>query len=181
MSGFRSLNRKIRNIKDDLEDNVADAVESATDETVATAKNNVMSQNTVWRMNLYRSIDNRRVDFGSKQRVVVEAGAKYAGYVEYGTGQRGVATRGVFDPTYLKKSYGTPSLTPSFISDITTWVFTKPFFHGERSVQTANAIATTIAKEGTYASPFMRPAWFATKSVVIDAAERAARNTVRRG
>jgi HK97 gp10 family phage protein len=170
LNGLRKIERKAERLQRDLEDEVADAAEDGAEATQREAKRNVVEHNTVWRGNLFRSIVVRRT--GSRIRVLADV--PYAAVVEYGSGQRG-------DPSApFDAQFGAPAFSGELVRDITDWVFTKPAFYGPRTVDIAQRIASTIADEGTYAHPYMRPAWFKTEQTVIDNAERAVRRALRR-
>lgn len=174
LRGSRRLRRKVEHVRDNLGDNVTDAAEDGASETANEMKRLVVARDNVWRTNLYRSIDARSVPSTHHSTIQVVADVPYAAYVEFGTGKRQAAS------TPLRFRFNSPSLTPSLVRDITDWVFTKPGFYGARTEATAWAIATTIAKEGTFAHPYMRPAWFKTKPLLLGNVRKAARNTLRR-
>lgn len=171
---MKSLTRKVQNMQRNLDDNVEAAVEGGAAQTATEARTNVIGHNTVWRGHLFNSIYVTSVDGPGISRTVIRAETPYAAFVEYGTGARGDASA----PS--KFTFDSPSYTSGLRGAIINWVMTKPGFYGTRSVGTGEKIAQTIAEKGTYAHPYFRPAWFTTKPMVIDNAERAVRHTVRR-
>jgi hypothetical protein len=55
--------------------------------------------------------------------------------------------------------YDTPSMNRELLLSILAWIKTKPIIHGGDDEELAGDIAATIAREGTYQHPFIRPAW----------------------
>jgi hypothetical protein len=165
-------------MKRNLGSEVADAVRNSAEVTAKRAQRNVAMNNTTWHGDLYRSISARRIASPYEASYEIVADVPYAAYVEFGTGVRGGGTK-FKHPT--KFTFDSPPLTPDLVSEITEWVMTKPVFYGPRTTGVSWAIAKKIAKEGTYASPYMRPAWFKGKPEMIRNAGYAARRVVRRG
>jgi HK97 gp10 family phage protein len=161
--------RQVREIKRNLEDNVLDEVEGAADRAATSMQLNVVGNNTVWRMNLFRSIGVSRFD----NNVSISANTPYAAMVEFGTGSR----RSPLAPS--KFQFDSPRLTDSLRGAIINWVMTKPYFAGDRTITTGMQIAESIAEKGTHPHPFMRPAWHGHRSRVIESAKRGVRKTLR--
>lgn len=174
VKGLKSLQRKVTKIRDDLGDEVDDAVESGARDTVAEMQRNVAQQNAVWRGNLYRSLRYTKSTIGGGTRFSIVAGVPYAAYVEFGTGKR----RDKDAP--LDFQFAAPSHTPELTKDIRAWVMTKPVFYRPRTEAVAWGIAKAISEKGTFAHPFMRPAWFRTKPRIETSAGYAARKVIRR-
>lgn len=172
--GMKSLRGKVRNIRRNLGDEVQDAVQSGARQTAGEAKRNVAQHNTVWRGNLFRSIDTERSTVPNGVRYRIVADVPYAAFVEFGTGARG----DIDAPPRFQ--FGSPPLTEDLVDEIVEWVMTKPVFFGPRTEAVAFAIATKISEEGTHAHPYMRPAWFRMKPQIVQSAGYAARKVVRR-
>lgn len=171
--GFNSLERKLKRMDRKIERNTEKAVDKGAALTATEAIRFLALQNAFWRGNLAESIHFKNVDLGSVSRTVIEAAAPYAAYVEYGIGPRGSAL-----PS--GKRYGTPSMHPNFVKNIREWVMTKPLFLGPRTDAVAWAIAETISEKGTYPHPYMRPAWFKVKPMMMSEIRRGIRSAVRR-
>lgn len=173
--GMKDLRGKVGNIKNDLGDEVEDAVRDGAVATASEARSIVAQNNTLWTGNLSRNIyATRGVTVSDKTRFVIRADVPYAAYVEFGTGARA-------DPAApLKFQFQAPSHTPELTRDIRNWVMTKPAFFGPRTEGVAWAIAKTIAQKGTHPHPFFRPAWFKHKETIIQGAGLAASKVVRR-
>lgn len=174
LRGANTLKRQVRNIRDNLGDEVSDEVRDSSEQIAREAQGNVVSQNAVWRTNLYRSIRVIEVPFADGDRYYIQANTPYAAYVEFGTGKRGSGTAdGRFQ-------FAAPAFTPDLTREITEWVMTKPGFYAPRTRSVAWAIAKSISKHGTHPHPFMRPAWFTGKPMLVDNAERAVGRVIRR-
>lgn len=167
-------------MRSDLGDEVADAVEDQADATAARAKQNVIVDNSFWTGNLLNSIyvrDSAMSRTSGIRRFEVLADVPYAALLEFGTGARG-------DPTAPPKfdfDSPNPVYFDEVLGNIADWVFTKPFFHGPRTLGIAAKITETIIEEGTVPHPYMRPAWFQQKPQMVMAAGLAAKKVVRRG
>jgi HK97 gp10 family phage protein len=178
IKGMRSLKRKVRGMNRDLGRRVEKAVAEGATSTAAEARAQVLTGGQVWRGLLAQSIYVRETFGPSGKEVRIVADTPYAAYVEFGTGARfGVSPYGVPDDV---RRFDSPELTPGLVSAITNWVMTKPGFMGPRTQSMAWAIAKSIAKRGTNAHPYMRPAWFATKPEMMRKARRAVKRSVRR-
>lgn len=174
LRGSKSLRRKVKHIRDNLGDEVEDAVRDGAQTTAAEMRANVAQQNAVWRGNLFGSIMAESRPTGNHARYRIVADVPYAAFVEFGTGPRG-------DPTApLKFQFDAPEHTPELTREITAWVMTKPVFFGPRTEEVAWAIAKSIARNGTTAQPFMRPAWFKQKPMIVTRAGYAAKRVIRR-
>jgi HK97 gp10 family phage protein len=177
VNGLGSLRRKVQSIEGDLEDEVNEAVADQAETTADDAKRNVAQENTFFTGNLARSISARRYPLVGGTRHEVAARVPYAAYVEYGTGFHG-------DPTAPPKfQFSSPDEADfdSVYSNVLAWVMGKPIFYGTRSPSTAAAITHKIIDEGTHPHPFLRPAWFQNKQLLINRAGLAAKSVVRRG
>lgn len=174
--GINKLKRQVGNLRRTLEDEVADGVEVGAEQVEDEAKRNIVEHNTVWRGNLYRSMDVRRrpTTLGTQIRVVADA--DYAKYVEWGTGFRRDPRA---KPPFVFSSPSEAEWDEVF-GGIFRWVKNKPLFERERTAETAARITNTIVTKGTYPHPFMRPAWFVGKPVVVANAKRGVKRAVRR-
>lgn len=170
INGMSSVQKEIKNLRDNLVDNVSEGVERGANATAQEARDEVQTHNTIWRGNLLSSIYTQKTDIDDGVRHRVVANTPYAAYVEYGTGIRGDGD-GVYN-------FNAPTFDADLKSAIILWVQTRPTWFGERSVTTAIKIAKTIADKGTHPHPFIRPAWFNTEQVVKREARRELRQTV---
>lgn len=174
VKGLTSLKRKVRHMRDDLGDEVEDAVRRGSESTAAEMRGNVVDQNAVWKTNLFRSISAEKVPGDSFARFEVSADVPYAAFVEFGTGAKS-------DPSAPHRfRFSAPEHTPRLTREITEWVMTKPAFFGPRTEEVAWAIAVSISQEGTSASPFLRPAWFVHKPLIIRDSKLAVKRVIRR-
>lgn len=72
-------------------------------------------------------------------------------------------------------------MSPGMVANIVEWVETKPVIPSEDITQRelGYRIAAAIANKGTYAHPFLRPAWFHNELAVRQAARNALRKATR--
>jgi HK97 gp10 family phage protein len=130
---------------------------------------------------------------GAGARIVVSAGgqqAPHAPFVEFGTGSRTEQTSGkapssgiIYEPASYPADfpYKSPSMSPGMVANIISWVETKPIAPGSdiSDEELGFRIASAIANKGTYAHPFMRPAWFHNELRVRQSAQNALRKATR--
>lgn len=174
LRNYNRLRRKVRYLRDNLGDAAADAVERGAQGMTAEMKANVTQKNAVWKLNLFGAIAYSEMATDSYTSYQIVADVPYAAFVEFGTGPRG-------DPTApLRFQFASPSHTPELTQDILSWVMTKPMFFGTRSQSTAWAIAQKIAEEGTRPKPFLRPAWFKQKPLMLQYVKASVKSVIRR-
>jgi hypothetical protein len=175
--GLSGLRRKVSQMERNLGDNVESAVRDQATSVAADAQRNVATHNTVWSGDLYNSIGvTRGVYRGNGTRYVIEADEPYAAFIEYGTGMRGDSSA----PPKFQFDSPNDSDYGFVFANIWSWVQSKPVFFGPRTPNTAAQITETIIEQGTFAHPFMRPAWFTGKPMLVQRAGYAAKRTVRR-
>jgi len=91
--------------------------------------------------------------------------APHAKIAEMGSGNRGNEIfQGSVDAGRKSQyrgdhDYDAPSMSRELLLSILAWVKTKPVYGDESDKELAGDIAATIAREGTYQHPFIRPAW----------------------
>lgn len=135
------------------------------------------------------SLDVERTPDGPKLTIGTNAAiAPYAPFVEFGTGSRTEQTFGASLPTYEPDSYPpnfpyeSPAMSEGLVRNIVEWVQEKPVIPRDDSMTQKDlgfAIAATIVNKGTYAHPFMRPAWFQHELEIRQAAQNALGKVVR--
>lgn len=188
VKGLSALQRQVRDMRDDLDSEVKDAVGDAVDKMERGVQAQVVQADAVWTTNLYRSIYQTDFTMPFGHRFKIYAGADYAPYVEFGTGTKGPRTDD--QPTrtlgIARGNFGTPRFdSPSedefstVFGNIMQWVMTKPGFAGARHGGTAAAITEEIIENGTAAHPFMRPAYFNHKHAVTGYASAAVERAIR--
>lgn len=145
-----------------------------------------------WRGKLARSLSmDVRSDSGGPTLVVSVGGenpnADYAPYVEFGTGSRTEETTNrapttglIMEPGSYPPSwpYDAPGMSPGLVANIISWVETKPVEPDDPNMtdeELGYLISSVIAEEGTYAHPFLRPAWFENERQIRQAARTAIR------
>ena len=101
LDGLDSLQRKLRDIKDDVPDAANDAVSDTLDDTERRAKRNIVEQDAVQTTEMYRSFVKTRTSIsGTSTRHRLTNVAPHAQLQEYGTGQQFATSQwvGVFPP-----------------------------------------------------------------------------------
>lgn len=178
----------IEDTKEDLENYLRHEVRTAM-EVVETDARILIESDADWQGNLARSLSTDSSFEDGRISVSVSTGtglAPYAPFVEFGTGSRTEQHARVFRGTTPERyppgfPYKAPDMSPGMIASIVEWVETKPIIprNDITEKQLGYQIAATIAKKGTYAHPFMRPAWFQNELQVRQAARNAIRKAVR--
>lgn len=189
-SNVESVINSIDEVGDDLRTYMRRNIAAAMRVLQADARTNI-AQDARWKGNLSASLDLDVQAGPDGPRIVVSAGgpmAPYAPFVEFGTGSRtertwkGASNLNV-DPTAYPPNfpYSAPSMGPGMVANIIEWVRTKPVIPSDEMTQEelGHRIAASIAEKGTYAHPFMRPAWFHNELQVRQAARNALSKAVR--
>lgn len=186
-SNIEQVIADIEDFKHDLRNQLRRRVARAMRVLEADARTYI-KQDADWRGHLARSLSMDVERDADGVTIVVSAGgaeAPYAPFVEFGTGSRTERTTdaapssnllvgGMKPPGYPYKS---PDMSPGMVANIIEWVRTKSITSpNENAEQLGFRIASVIANRGTYAHPFMRPAWFHNELRV----RQAARNAIRR-
>lgn len=175
----------VRTAQKDLERAASSRVRSFTRKVQREARENVIKDpNTTTQ--LLRAIKKKNSKIGDEYQgsVWVQSGkAPYAPITEYGSGKRTnrtystsvVDSVNVGDQAPYDFPYDAPSVSVSFLAGvIAEWMEDKPVAPEQGSIgASAAAIAYTIVNKGTFAHPFMRPAYeavykdgfFATQSI----------------
>lgn len=147
--------------------------------------------------NLFRNIEREIVDQGGNIELSVfvdtsDSGAPYAAVVEYGSGRRRETSHTdsepfpPFTPDENKPPdypYSAPDIKniEGFAYYLQEWMLEKNLEPraGGSLYAAAIGIAKTIRDKGTYAHPFLRPAWFDNELQVKRAARNAVTNAAR--
>lgn len=141
-----------------------------------------------YRGNLARSVSLDSTTSEDLIRISVSAGgpqAPYAPFVEFGTGDRtnqttpeAPSSQIIYEPGQTPPNfpYESPDMSPGLVANIVEWVATKPVDDDAQTV--GFQIASVIVNKGTYAHPYLRPAWFENEVRVKRAAEKALHEAV---
>jgi HK97 gp10 family phage protein len=176
-SNIHSVIKDIEDVKKDVHRKPYNAAidEMAALQSVIVAN---VAEDASWTGQLSNAIKSHGVDTedsGHSFRVAVGVDttiAPYAGVVEFGSGSRLNKSSAFSLPAPTPDTYpysdGYPYESPSGVSeglldDLEEWVKTKPVVPKKDSdgpEELAQKIAHTIVEKGTYAHPFLRPAWF---------------------
>lgn len=166
-SQLESLASKLERFEDELPENVHDAVEDNMDGFVRQMETELSANDTHWRGQLWLSLFSESKRTGD-QSWSFRAGSKgeiayWNKYVEFGTGSHW-GRSGYPIPSGVYR-YSSPSFGPDLVAAIEEWVATKPIVPKYVSRDELPwTIAQSISVEGTSGQPFVRPAWFRTKS-----------------
>lgn len=147
-----------------------------------------------WRGNLATSITAHGVRYSETvNRMEFTVGtdasiAPYGPFVEFGTGERTLQSHSGSASTQFPHDmppgfpYESPDVDPQRLAgEITEWVKTKPLVPKNVGTQEAlgYVIAESIIEHGTYAHPFVRPAWYKNVLRVKRTAKKAVRDATR--
>lgn len=188
-SNVQEVIDSVDDVKDDLRKELRRHVSTAMRALEEDARTYI-KRDAGWRGHLSRSLDTdvRRHPDGAE--IVVSVGgpkAPYAPFVEFGTGTRTDRTTNdapttgiIFEPDQQPPSYpySSPDMAAGMVANIISWVETKPIApEGPLTPEELGyRIAATIAEKGTYAHPFLRPAWFHNELTI----KQAARNGLKK-
>lgn len=183
----------IEDVKRDLRQNVLHDMRDAMSDLLDTAVTQV-KQDSDWTGNLRNSLRAHGVDveWGDDDHIEFTVGtdeniAPYAPIVEFGSGARtegrgpGAVKPQRPDQYPADFPYEAPDVEPSkLVGVIHEWVETKPINPQKGdNWSTAMAITKAIIEKGTYAHPFLRPAWFKHKLKVKRSARTAVKKSFR--
>lgn len=159
MSDYADMARRVRRLRDDLEDEHERATRVAMAQMRAAVRSKLRANDSVARRVLLSDVrEGPTTEPLAGTHTVTERRVHVPGfskYLEHGTGERGRE-----DPRGDSKHYPAPSPLPP-IDPILTWVVAKNVTSDEydTKVALAQAIAETIGAEGTFPHPFLRPVW----------------------
>lgn len=189
-SNIEDVISDVDDVQDDLHTQLRRKVAAAMRVLEADARTYI-ARDASWKGHLGRSLstDVERRPEGAK--ITVSAGgpeAPYVPFVEFGTGNRTERTwKGssnlALDPLAYPPGfpYSAPDISPGMVANIIEWVETKPVVPQDdiSPRELGYRIAATIAEEGTYAHPFLRPAWFHNELQIKQAARNALSKATR--
>jgi len=167
-SNIGSVINDVRETKRELQIETSDEVNQQTRITKERAKTNLL-QDANWTGNtlsaLSRSLEH--TSRGYEGSVYVDKSqAPYAQVTEFGSGARGKAgeTWGNVDvdpPEQYPAAYpfDSPDYSEQLVANILLWVETKPIPTDDPLEFAQNVVDNMDSGVGTYAHPFMRPAW----------------------
>lgn len=174
----------LEDVKDDIEDEMMRGLRADMQRLAQRAKNNVRDD-ADYTGQLLRSIGHRVYKRNVSEKIVgrVRASgriAPYAPLVEFGTGSHDLQTapgvdseqpRPPMEGSPIDFPYAAPTITTDdqfkgLVGNIIEWVENKPVFPRNEDMTQEDlgyAIAASIVANGTYAHPFLQPAWFQTE------------------
>lgn len=184
-------------VKQELDPGIPQAVKAAMRELKQAVIVHI-ENDADWKGNLAASVQSHGVQYERNERMEVEISvgtdksiAPYAPFVEFGTGDRKEETSDKAPTTWVPRKpdqypagypYESPGIHRDLIDNIIEWVKTKPLVpespHIETQEQLGLVIASVIAEKGTFAHPFLRPAWYKNKHFVKKAAKDQLRRAV---
>lgn len=183
----------VEDVKDDLHQELRRRVAAAMRTVWADAKQYVLDDSHTTGQ-LFSSIENESDIGDTEMQFTVSAGSNntdYAAIVEYGSGRRRGET-GEMSKQFIpfqdgeQKPPDWPYSSPDNINRfelapiIEEWMYEKDIWPESGSMWvSALGIATKIIQRGTYAHPYLRPAWFENELKVKRAARNAVRNATR--
>lgn len=182
----------IEDVKDDLHDNIENAGRASMGRVLFDALGYIQ-KDAEWRGLLRKSMSLSVDDRGEELVFNVHTDADtapYAPFVEFGTGSHTNQLSGASASTYPAEwpdtgsavpigfPYSAPEMGPGLVASIIEWVETKPILPEKEDMtqqELGAVIAAQIANEGTYAHPFIRPAWFDNELIVKQSMKVAVR------
>jgi hypothetical protein len=175
MSDYADMARRVGNFRDELEHQHERATREAMEAMQAEVEHIVRRNDSVAREILVSDVQESSMPTAKLLRRSVHV-PEWGKYLEHGTGQR-AGTQWSGD-----ESYTSPDNPP--FAAIREWAHAKPIVPRQYdSIDAASAaIAQSIAEEGTFAHPYLRPGWYGPKGYqhVIDENVKGMRKALRR-
>lgn len=176
LNNLRSVQRSIEGLKNDLQDDVAEAAEDGLDRTERLAKRKIVENDAVASTSLYRGFKQTQSEVptskGPAKRYTLTNTEPHAKLVEWGTGGH-FNTGGSYGFTPPANRYSAPSMGAALYTAILEWIIIKPVMTWNPPFMAAHFISQSIVYgsesdplPGTPSQPFMRPAWFVEESKV---------------
>lgn len=173
MAGIEDAIKDLENIKDELESEVDNSVETAANRFERAARRNIDSNDAKATGELKRKIYSTKIQDSDTINYKVISSAPHSAYVEFGTGGKNNATRAIF-----KFDAASPS-----VSEIEDWAYAKgitpDYYDTIRGM--SQAIVDQIEEEGTPHQPYMRPAFHFNKVDAYEDVARGVNKAIRKG
>jgi len=184
LRGSNSLQKKLKDIRDDYRENVDEAVDDSLDQAERSMRMEIVANDAVDKGELLNSFKHSKTQLVGGTRHTLRNVAPHALYVEFGTGDM-FGTSGYPVPVGVRR-FGAPTLDTELVNEIENWMRFRPVMPMTGSIKTsAFLIAERIAGQtskpsGTHPRPYVRPAWGRVKRTVLPLnLKRALRKTVR--
>lgn len=169
---------RVSDFRDDLEDEHERATEESMGRLQNQVRTNLIRNDSIARTALLRDIDESLAPEYSEMVARAVTMPDWAKYLEMGTGPRAQRDTLPDHDQYKSPSHGPP------LERILTWIVAKNITPTEYDTvyELASAIQEVIGEQGTFPSPFYRPAWHGTHGYqnVTQANKRAQRRALRR-
>lgn len=170
---------------DDTQDDLYDSLRNRVTSSMYALRIDIITnilQDADWTGGLVNSVSGPSVERTADGfDVTVGAGgpaAPQAPLVEFGTGSRTEtpykgSSNIVYEPDSYPPNfpYSAPTMSPGLVANLLEWAQTKSGVEADAGYQ----IAATVAEQGTFAHPYMRPAWITNERLI----RRSARNALR--
>jgi HK97 gp10 family phage protein len=167
-----SVNKRFAKLSNDIKTNIKDEVAASSLKIQADAKKLAPANLGTLRGSIYKDEVSKSPN---EFMFIVGAAAKYAPYVEFGTGGKVSIPNGYADYASQFKGKAGGKFKEMVLA-LTEWVLKKGIASGKQSRSVAYAIALSILRKGLRPQPFLIPAFEAEKPKLIQRIEKIIKN-----
>lgn len=172
IANIDKVSKRFAKLSDDVKTNLKNEVNASALKIQSDAKKLAPANFGTLRGSIYK---NEISKSPNEYMLTVGAAAKYAPYVEFGTGGKVSIPNGYQD--YAAQFKGkTGGKFRDMVLALTEWVLKKGIASGKQSKSVAYAIALSILRRGIRAQPFLIPAFEAEKPKLIQRIQKILKN-----
>jgi hypothetical protein len=172
IANFGSVNKRFEKLSQDVKNNIKDEVNASALKIQSDAKKLAPVNLGTLRGSIYKDEVSKSPN---EYMVIVGAAAKYAPYVEFGTGGKVSIPNGYQDYALQFKNKSGGKFIDMVLA-LTEWVLKKGIANGKQSKSLAYAIALSILRKGLRPQPFLIPAFETEKPKLIQRIEKILKN-----
>lgn len=172
IANFGSVNKRFEKLSQDVKNNIKDEVNASALKIQSDAKKMAPVNLGSLRNSIYLVEENKG---GNEYIYGVGSNARYAPYVEFGTGGKVSIPNGYQDyASQFRNKQG--GKFKDMVLALTEWVLKKGIASGKQSKSVAYAIALNILRKGMRPQPFLIPAFETEKTKLIQRIEKIIKN-----
>lgn len=167
-----SVNKRFAKLSEDVKTNIKNEVNASALKIQSDAKKLAPANLGTLRGSIYKDEISKSPN---EYMFIIGAAAKYAPYVEFGTGGKVSIPNGYQDyAAQFKNNKG--GKFKDMVLALTEWVLKKGIASGKQSRSVAYAIALSILRKGMRAQPFLIPAFETERPKLIQRIEKIIKN-----
>jgi len=172
IANIGNVSKRFAKLSEDVKNNLKNEVNASALKIQSDAKKLAPANLGTLRGSIYKDEISKSAN---EYMFIVGAAAKYAAYVEFGTGGKVSIPNGYNDyATQFRNKKG--GKFKDMVLALTEWVQKKGIASGKQSKSVAYAIALSILRKGMRAQPFLIPAFEAEKPKLIQRIQKILKN-----